>query len=110
MNSLTGSAEFVIAPAHPALPGHFPGAPIVPGVLLLAEALELVDAASSVRLQHRRIVSAKFLKPVAPGEPITLQYSQPDPLTLTLSLYSAGVAVARFALESVPMPRSDRDA
>jgi acyl-coenzyme A synthetase/AMP-(fatty) acid ligase len=54
---------------HPALPGHFPGDPIVPGVVLLDE---IVDAISS-ELSFARdtawtVRSAKFLRPVRPGD------------------------------------------
>jgi 3-hydroxyacyl-[acyl-carrier-protein] dehydratase len=52
--------------AHPILRGHFPGAPLVPGVLLL----EAVRRACE-RLRGRRFVIAavdevRFLRPVAP--------------------------------------------
>lgn len=58
-----------IDPAHPAFPGHFPGDPIVPGVVLLDE---IVDALS-VEFGYAdftgiTIHSAKFLRPVRPGE------------------------------------------
>ncbi len=53
--------------AHPALAGHFPGAPVLPGVVLLDEtvrALERVDGGAERRWT---ISAAKFLKPVQPG-------------------------------------------
>ena len=56
----------IIAADHPALPGHFPGAPIVPGVLLLDEALRAAASAQRAA-DYWRIGSAKFIKPVRPG-------------------------------------------
>lgn len=67
--------EAWIAADHPALAGHFPGNPVVPGALLLDE---LVDAAGREfawppgRLQ---VVSAKFLRPVRPGERLRLRFT-----------------------------------
>jgi 3-hydroxyacyl-[acyl-carrier-protein] dehydratase len=42
--SRTFGIEFAVEPAHPALPGHFPGHPIVPGVLLLDHVLNAATA------------------------------------------------------------------
>ena len=58
-----------IESTHPALPGHFPDDPIVPGVVLLDEIVDAIlselpfaiDAGWTVR-------SAKFLRPVRPGD------------------------------------------
>jgi len=68
------SAEFRFAvPAdHPALPGHFPGRPIVPGVLLLDAVLRVVAAAESGRGRPGRLVRAKFPAPVAPGSEVAV--------------------------------------
>jgi len=38
-----GAVTITIAPEHPALAGHFPGAPILPGVLLLDEMVCAVE-------------------------------------------------------------------
>ena len=55
------SAWLRIAPDHPALAGHFPGHPIVPGVLLLDEALHAHRARDSASAGRRwRIASVKF--------------------------------------------------
>ncbi len=55
---------------HPAFQGHFPGNPLLPGVVLLAEVIEAVlrqpDLAAAVGPQPR-IGVAKFLSPVRPG-------------------------------------------
>jgi 3-hydroxyacyl-[acyl-carrier-protein] dehydratase len=56
------SAWLRIASDHPALAGHFPGQPIVPGALLLDEALHAIDAAETSwhisNLKFHRIVRA----------------------------------------------------
>ncbi len=67
-------SEFAIAATHPALRGHFPGQPIVPGVLLLAHALEALLAqpvwAARVGAQPR-LALVKFQAPVEPGPEAT---------------------------------------
>ena len=53
---------------HPAFAGHFPGQPLLPGVVLLGEALEVLlrEAPESVGTQPR-VNAVKFLAPVRPG-------------------------------------------
>jgi 3-hydroxyacyl-[acyl-carrier-protein] dehydratase len=53
--------QFMISSRHPALPGHFPGRPIVPGVLLLEHVLAGVgnECGQPVqRLRHIRFPAA----------------------------------------------------
>lgn len=61
----------VIAADHPALPGHFPGQPIVPGVVLLDCLLALVEA-ERPGAAVAGIPVAKFLKVARPGECLLL--------------------------------------
>ena len=63
-----------ISADHPALAGHFPGVPIVPGVLLLDETLRALEEDESLALTHWRIGRAKFLKPVRPGETLLVEH------------------------------------
>jgi acyl-coenzyme A synthetase/AMP-(fatty) acid ligase len=57
---------------HPALAGHFPGHPIVPGVVLLDKALLALAQAHRVSLCRLEIAVAKFLSPVKPGEGLSV--------------------------------------
>jgi 3-hydroxyacyl-[acyl-carrier-protein] dehydratase len=66
-------SALVFAADHPAFAGHFPGAPIVPGVLLLDAA---VHAAQQAGMAVSGVASAKFLHPVAPGETLALRVTQ----------------------------------
>lgn len=36
--------DFVVPHDHPCLPGHFPGRPVVPGVVVLDHVLQAVEA------------------------------------------------------------------
>lgn len=60
---------------HPAYAGHFPGQPILPGVVLLDAALHALATLQGLAAAGGQIKSAKFLSPVLPGEALTLHYS-----------------------------------
>ena len=59
-------ASFAVPADHPAMPGHFPGHPIVPGAIILDHLIAAVIAAT--RGEIAEIAQAKFLRPLAPGE------------------------------------------
>lgn len=64
-----------IAADHPAYAGHFPGQPILPGVVLLDAALHALAGVQGMPAASGQIKSAKFLSPVLPGEALTLHYA-----------------------------------
>lgn len=73
------SVQVEIPVDHPAFAGHFPGQPLLPGVLLLAEVLEAAmrDAALSAKLGPApRLGAAKFLSPVRPGSNLSIQFTE----------------------------------
>jgi acyl-coenzyme A synthetase/AMP-(fatty) acid ligase len=67
---------FTIAADHPALPGHFPGHPIVPGVVLLDHAIDAIGTALNRPLGTWKLSSAKFLSPAAPGETFDIAWDE----------------------------------
>lgn len=64
-------ATFEVAAAHPCLPGHFPGKPLVPGVVILDHVVAALEAAHGP-LGALRLPQVKFLQPLRPGEPATV--------------------------------------
>jgi 3-hydroxyacyl-[acyl-carrier-protein] dehydratase len=58
--------RFSIDASHPSLPGHFPGQPIVPGVVLLDRIAAAVEREWNARIA--RLPQVKFLRPLLPGE------------------------------------------
>jgi len=61
---------------HPALAGHFPGRPIVPGVLLLDHALFLAQAQMGRKAALWKIAQTKFLSPCGPGDALVFSFEQ----------------------------------
>jgi len=59
--------QFAIAADHPSLPGHFPGRPVVPGVVLLDHALALVLPPPARPMAPCRI---RFMAVIRPGEAV----------------------------------------
>lgn len=60
---------------HPAYIGHFPGQPILPGVVLLDQVLHAVASREDLQQAYATIRSAKFPSPVGVGEALCLNYA-----------------------------------
>ena len=70
---------------HPAFAGHFPGHPIVPGVLLLDWAQAAIEAQLGQPVEA--LAEAKFHSPATPGDRLELDFE-------------VGVAAVRFEIRS----------
>ena len=87
-----------IGPQHPAFAGHFPGRPVLPAVVILAEVLAAVEAQTAAPPQQWTIASAKFLAVVAPDEPLTLSHRALPAGTLRFDVRSSRGVVATGVL------------
>jgi 3-hydroxymyristoyl/3-hydroxydecanoyl-(acyl carrier protein) dehydratase len=92
------STTLTISADHPSFAGHFPGTPILPGVLLLDETLHVLHADESLAHTHWRIGRAKFLKPVRPGETLLVEHERLPSGAVHFLVSSAGSAVAEGML------------
>ncbi|HEY4367900.1 MAG TPA: hypothetical protein VGN07_11765 [Steroidobacteraceae bacterium] len=64
----TFATTLIVAATHPALPGHFPGRPLVPGVLLLDEVLQAAEAWLQSKVRVIALQQAKFVAPLLPDQ------------------------------------------
>jgi 3-hydroxyacyl-[acyl-carrier-protein] dehydratase len=89
-----------IAPDHPAFAGHFPGAPIVPGVVLLDAAVHaaLKLLRPLAQAHSCQIGSAKFLSTVGPGEVLTMSLATSESGKVQFELTSGDRQVATGTL------------
>ena len=62
------AATLRVPAKHPALTGHFPGNPIVPGVVVLDAVISAAEAWLGASFQVRGLSHAKFLAPLKPDE------------------------------------------
>ena len=90
-------ASLHIPAAHPAFDGHFPGQPILPGVVLLDLTQRLIEQANGVTLSGLQV--AKFYRPLAPGAEPDLAYRiDAGQVSFTLSHQGMKIADGRFIL------------
>jgi 3-hydroxymyristoyl/3-hydroxydecanoyl-(acyl carrier protein) dehydratase len=88
-------ASFAIPLGHPALPGHFPGHPIVPGVLLLEEVLRAIAVRDRGLRPPGHLLRAKFLAPVLPGQEVALELGERREGRVAFTGRVAGAVVLR---------------
>jgi 3-hydroxymyristoyl/3-hydroxydecanoyl-(acyl carrier protein) dehydratase len=91
-------AVLAVASDHPAFEGHFPGNPILPGVVLLTEALAAIAAATGRAPHEWTVSSAKFFSAVGPGTALTLAYEALGASALRFEIRSSEGVVANGTL------------
>lgn len=84
---------------HPATAGHFPGAPILPGVVLLDEAVRVIERAMGAPVAGWRVSSVKFLSPALPHEALRLEHERlaSGAIRFTISTGDRAVATGQLA-------------
>jgi 3-hydroxymyristoyl/3-hydroxydecanoyl-(acyl carrier protein) dehydratase len=70
--------SFSIPHDHPCLPGHFPGRPLVPGVVLLDQVVSLIEARHGPT-GPLRLPQVKFMQPLLPGEAARVELAGEGP-------------------------------
>lgn len=88
------ATHWTVPADHPAFAGHFPGTPIIPGVLLLDMALHAVAAATGVMLDTCTISSVKFLSPAIPGDEIVIEHNVTASGTIRFEIVSGTRKIA----------------
>lgn len=85
--------QFAVAHDHPSLPGHFPGRPVVPGVVVLERVVEAIEAAHGP-LGALRLPQVKFVQPLLPGEPADIAIEALDARRWRFRVTRDGIAIA----------------
>lgn len=85
-------AALRIDPPHPALAGHFPGKPVVPGVVVLERVAAALRAWRGERVEK---LDAKFVQPLLPGKDAVIE----------LRAGASGVRFAVRRMDGVPLAR-----
>lgn len=98
--------EIEVERDHPVFAGHFPGEPIVPGVLLLDWALCEIEAREHSLLERcvllpGKLNVVKFLTPVRPGDVLIVTYEcEATKIACRIECGQQLVATATFALHT----------
>ena len=87
---------------HPSLAGHFPGHPVVPGVVLLNEVLETLRHGSEAPLVVTGLPMVKFSSPLRPGEVVTIHIDEEGAGRATFSCPVDARLIASGAIEFRP--------
>jgi 3-hydroxyacyl-[acyl-carrier-protein] dehydratase len=89
---------------HPAFAGHFPKFPVLPGAVLLDEALQVIESARGIDLRDWRIASVKFLDAVRPGDALRLEHAAPHSGVIRFTIHAAARLVASGSLARTAQP------
>jgi 3-hydroxymyristoyl/3-hydroxydecanoyl-(acyl carrier protein) dehydratase len=83
---------------HPAFAGHFPGRPIVPGVVLLDRAILFAEQLLDRPVAPWQVGNAKFFSPVEPGEELLFIFETKASGAIAFNIRSAERNIASGSL------------
>jgi len=83
-----------IAATHPALPGHFPDHPVVPGVVLLDAVVAALARHAGAPPRVTGFPAIKFLAPLAPGQEFEVAFNVKRPGQAVFEVVADGSTLA----------------
>ena len=109
MRSLPGNRwefDLLLSPDHPAFKGHFPGVPVLPGVVQLDWAVRLADAHLGIDLgaaQNFQVKYQKVIQPTPRGATLALTWDRPRAaLHFVYTVAGATASSGRITLPARP--------
>lgn len=99
------AVRLCVAPEHPALPGHFPGHPLVPGVVLLERVAAAMKAWRGTAVGK---LDAKFVQPLRPGEEATIALDDEGARVRFVVTRADGAPLAKGTLVAAAEQRGPR--
>lgn len=105
-NSPEACYPWAVPEAHPVFAGHFPGRPIVPGVMLLDQAIRFAETWLGRADLAWQVGNAKFLSPVAPGETLDFRFKTGPRGSLSFSVSARSEPPREVAVGSLTPPAS----
>ncbi len=102
--TMTTVVPLPIAADHPAFAGHFPGNPLVPGVVLLDETLAAIATSFGVAISQCTVESAKFLSAARPRELLQLHFEPAENhrVSFTIRAQDRIVASGTIGIPAIP--------
>lgn len=93
-------AEFAwqVAPDHPVFAGHFPGRPIVPGVVLLDRGILFAEQLLGPASRRWQVAQAKFYSPAGPGQMLSFKLQVKPSGAIAFSVHHVDRQVAAGSL------------
>lgn len=102
---MTGiEAARVVASNHPCLPGHFPGNPIVPGVVLLTEVWRAAQREFDGQLGLIGVPVAKFHAPLLPDCEFSIELARSGAATIRFKVVRGSTLIASGSLACSATP------
>ena len=95
--------RWLVPADHPAFAGHFPGNPIVPGVVLLDRAILFAEEMLGQPGLNWQVGNAKFFSPVRPEEALTFVLEAKASGSISFTVRAAERDVASGSLK-LPNP------
>jgi len=92
------AATLRVPAQHPALAGHFPGNPVVPGVMVLDAVVSAAQAWLGPEFRADRLSHAKFLAPLKPDDTARIELLFRSP-RMEFSVCSGSTTIASGVLE-----------
>jgi 3-hydroxyacyl-[acyl-carrier-protein] dehydratase len=91
---MSDETTVMIAKDHPSLKGHFPGNPVVPGVVILGAVVDVLRKGMGPDVQVVGASTLKFLSPLRPNETMVISLDTDCSGEVAFTCSSAGRAIA----------------